>query len=117
MKNGNKNMIGVIGGMGPQASCEFYRLPIEGARLHHGARNNDEFIIRGVLAGDDRGFLMRKLVKIVERYKEKEKIGGIVLGCTELPLVFPANYDLPVYNSLSILANSVLRRYYGGRHE
>lgn len=71
-----------------------------------------EYIIRGVLAGEDRGMLMRKLVKLVMRYREKENVGGIVLGCTELPLVFPSNYDLPVYNSLYILANTILKQYY-----
>ena len=69
-------------------------------------------MIRGVLAGEDRGVLMRKLVTLVTYYREKENVDGIVLGCTELPLVFPSNYDLPVYNSLSILANSVLKQYY-----
>lgn len=71
-----------------------------------------EYIIRGVLAGEDRGMLMRKLIKLVTGYRKKENVGGIVLGCTELPLVFPSNYDLPVYNSLSILANAVLKQYY-----
>lgn len=71
-----------------------------------------EYIIRGVLAGEDRGVLMRKLVRLVTAFREKENVGGIVLGCTELPLVFPINYDLPVYNSLSILANALLKRYY-----
>lgn len=71
-----------------------------------------EYIIRGVLAGEDRGVLMRKLVRLVTAYREKENVDGIVLGCTELPLVFPSNYDLPVYNSLSILANTILKQYY-----
>lgn len=71
-----------------------------------------EYIIRGVLAGEDRGVLMKKLVRLVTAYREKENVDGIVLGCTELPLVFPSNYDLPVYNSLSILANSILKQYY-----
>lgn len=71
-----------------------------------------EYIIRGVLAGEDRGVLMRKLVRLVTAYREKENVAGIVLGCTELPLVFPITYDLPVYNSLSILANTLLKQYY-----
>lgn len=227
-----KQIIGVIGGMGPQASAEFYRLLIHGARHTYGARNNDDFpevlidsvpvpdflsdmrkmeeaatmledrvqrltaygvstitmacntaciladrlqrkthvpfipvvdevvravvsignpvlllatptslrlglyqlqlshcgipyvvpnqndfreleyIVRGVLDGSDRMFLMKKLVKLVNRYVEKENVGGVVLGCTELPLVFPANYRLPVYSSLSILAEVILKRYY-----
>lgn len=228
----NRNIIGVLGGMGPQASNEFYRLLIEGARERYGARNNDEFpevlldsvpvpdfladtqqmeeaagiledrvrrltaygstmltmacntacilsdrlqkqtdkpfifvvdevvrkivadgnnvlllasptsirlglyqlqlarynvpyivpekkdraeleyIIRGALGGEDRSTLMHKLVKLTERYVEKYSVSGIVLGCTELPLVFPVHYRLPVYSSLSILAESVLKRYY-----
>lgn len=227
----HKPIIGVIGGMGPQASFEFYRLLIEGAKHRYGARNNNEFpeilldsvpvpdflsdtdnleeaarmledrvrrlsvfgasmltmacntacilgdrlgkqtdkpflfivdevvrsvardarrvlllasptslrlglyqtqfarygisyavpnfkeydelehIIRATLAEEDRKALMRKLVKLTERYVE-ENIQGIVLGCTELPLVFPGSYRLPVYSSLSILAESVLKRYY-----
>lgn len=226
----NNNMIGVIGGMGPQASAEFYRILIDQARHIYGAENNDEYpeivmdsvpdfladvaqmetaaaileerirrltaygstiitmacntacilsdrlrkqtnkpcifvvdevvrkvvgdgnkvfvlasptslrlglyqlqlarysvpfvvpeqkdhaeleyIIRRVLGGEDRAPLMHKLVKLTERYVEKHDIRGIVLGCTELPLVFPSNYRLPVYSSLSILAESILKRYY-----
>ncbi len=227
-----KHIIGVIGGMGPQASAEFYRLLVEGAKLGYGARNNDEFpeilldsvpvpdfladtrkmeeaallledrtrrltafgasvltmacntacilsdrleqatdkpfifvvdevvrrvaeegkralllasptslrlglyqvqlahygvphvvphkreyrelehIIRATLAGEDRTFLTKKLTKIAERYVQAHNVDGIILGCTELPLVFPSSYRLPVYNSLSILAESVLKRYY-----
>lgn len=71
-----------------------------------------EFIIRATLAGDDRVPLMHKLVKLTERYVEKHDVGGVVLGCTELPLVFPSVYRLPVYSSLSILAESILKRFY-----
>jgi len=40
MKN---KIIGIIRGMGPQASCELYRLLIEGARHRYGSKNNDEY--------------------------------------------------------------------------
>jgi aspartate racemase len=225
-------MIGVIGGMGPQASAELYRLLIEGAKQRYGAQNNDDFpeilidsvpvpdflsdtremekaavmledrtrrltrygasvisiacntacllhdrlsrqtsapfisvvdevvcevskrhtrvlllasptslrlglyqialsryglsyvvppekchreiehIIRGVIEGGERPFLMKKLVRLTENILTNEYVNGIVLGCTELPLVFPVPYRLPVYNSLSILAESLLKRYY-----
>lgn len=228
----NKNIIGVIGGMGPYASAEFYRMLIEGARSRYGAKNNDEYpeiiidsvpvpdflgntdnmeeaalmledrtqrladfgatvitmacntacilrnrlkkathrsfifivdevadqvavgrknvlilaspstlrfglyqdvfikrgidyvvpkatdyreiekIIRSVIANEDRTLMTRNLVRLVANYRKNNDVGGIVLGCTELPLVFPTNYDLPVYNSLSILANSILKQYY-----
>ena len=38
---------------------------------------------------------------------------AIVLGCTELPLVFPGDYSAPVYSSLDVLARALLRTYYG----
>lgn len=227
-----QHMIGVIGGMGPQASNELYRLLIEGARLRYGARNNDDFpeilidsvpvpdflsdtremekaavmledrtrrlakygascisvacntacllsgrlqkqisvpfvsvvdevakkaslrhkhvlllasptslrlglyqkvlsrygvscvvpsekyhreienIIRGVIEGRDRRLLKNKLVRLTENILTNEYVDGIILGCTELPIVFPVQYRLPVYNSLSILAESLLKRYY-----
>ncbi len=36
--------------------------------------------------------------------------GGIILGCTELPLIFPENFDLPVFDSLAILSDVLLER-------
>jgi len=36
----------------------------------------------------------------------------IILGCTEIPLVFPKKYSLPVFNSVEILSLSLLRKYY-----
>ena len=40
---------------------------------------------------------------------------AIVLGCTELPIIFPSNYQVPVVNSLDVLANRLLAYYYGRR--
>ena len=71
-----------------------------------------EYIIRGVIEGGNREFLMHKLVRLTERYLAKNVVEGIILGCTELPLVFPTHYRIPVYSSLSILAESILKRYY-----
>lgn len=36
----------------------------------------------------------------------------IILGCTELPLVFPKAYPVPIVNSLQVLADALLARYY-----
>lgn len=43
---------------------------------------------------------------------KKRGAEAIVLGCTELPLAFPANFELPVFNTLEILANSLVERCY-----
>jgi len=228
----NKNIIGIIGGMGPQASAEFYRMLIMQARVHYGAHENSDYpellidsvpvpdflsdtkqmekaslisedrvkrltmygvstitiacntacilikrlqkstcvsivsvveevvkevekdnrkilllasptslqaglyqsafkqhgisyvvpttkelkelecIIRGIIDNENKEPFTKNLADIADRYGEKDNIQGIVLGCTELPLVFPDHYRLPVYSSLSILADTLLKMYY-----
>lgn len=228
----NKHIIGVLGGMGPQASNELYRLLIEGARMNFGAKHNDEFpeilidsvpvpdgfshpeqmelvatmledrvkrmtlygvttislacntvciykdrlqektpievlstveevvkavatnhknvlllssstslklrlyqqafdevgiqyaipdsddypdidqIISGVLSGESREFLTHNIVKLTQKLLYKTQVDAVVLGCTEMPLIFPNEFVIPVYSSLSVLAERLLKRYY-----
>lgn len=54
----------------------------------------------------------QQLLKSVADLLKKKGAEGIILGCTELPLVFPKKYSLPVYNCLEILAVALLKRYY-----
>lgn len=75
-------------------------------------QNRLEHIIRSVIRGDDRNNLQEKIVLLVNKYRINIGIKSVVLGCTELPLIFPTDYPLPIYNSLSILADSLLKRYY-----
>jgi aspartate racemase len=42
----------------------------------------------------------------------KKRTDAIVLGCTELPLVFPKKYHLNSINSLEVLADSLLNLFY-----
>ena len=37
---------------------------------------------------------------------------GILLGCTEIPLIFPKEYGVLVFDTLEILATAVLKKYY-----
>jgi len=67
-------------------------------------------IIGEVVAGEFKHAEV-KLLMIADLLKEK-KVEAIVLGCTELPLVFPKNYSLPILDSVDILARSLLTRYY-----
>ena len=54
----------------------------------------------------------RKKLAIMADSLKKKGVEAIILGCTELPLVFPNNYSLPVLDSVEILARSLLKRYY-----
>ncbi|MBU1032085.1 amino acid racemase [Patescibacteria group bacterium] len=53
----------------------------------------------------------KTLLRVANSLK-KEGAQGIILGCTELPLVFPKRYSLPIYNCVEILAMALLRKYY-----
>lgn len=70
-----------------------------------------EKIIRNILRGKILVGDKNKIVSIANSLMKKGA-EGIILGCTELPLVFPKGYSLPVYNSVEILATALLRRYY-----
>lgn len=70
-----------------------------------------ERIIRNVLSGKILESDAKVLERIADNLKMKEA-QGILLGCTELPLIFPKRYSFPVYNCLEILAMSLLRKYY-----
>lgn len=70
-----------------------------------------ERIIRNVIRGKNSIKDARDLVRIADALKKKGA-EGIILGCTELPLVFPEKYSLSVYNSVEILVIALLRRYY-----
>lgn len=54
----------------------------------------------------------RQILKSVADSLKKDGAEAIVLGCTELPLIFPHKYSLPVYNSVEILSLTLLRKYY-----
>ncbi|MFH1832904.1 MAG: aspartate/glutamate racemase family protein [Candidatus Levyibacteriota bacterium] len=35
---------------------------------------------------------------------------GLILGCTELPLIFPKSFEIPIFDSLEILARALLNK-------
>lgn len=70
-----------------------------------------ERIIRNVLKGK----ILTKDSKNLEKIADVLRVKGaeaIILGCTELPLVFPKKFKMPVYNSLEILTMTLLQTYY-----
>ena len=71
-----------------------------------------EKIIRNIIKGELKQSDTQKLKKIAD-YLQNKGVEAVVLGCTELPLVFPTGYKLPVYNSVEILAEALLHKYYG----
>ncbi|MBA3723861.1 MAG: aspartate/glutamate racemase family protein [Candidatus Levybacteria bacterium] len=65
-------------------------------------------VIEGVADVHD-SFLLRKIANDLT----KRGADGIILGCTELPLIFPKSYKkVRMYDSVEILSLALLRRYY-----
>lgn len=70
-----------------------------------------EGVIRRVLAGRQSN-KDGKLLATVADSLIKNGAQGIILGCTELPLIFPKNFPMPVFDSLEILAKALLNISY-----
>lgn len=70
-----------------------------------------ERLIRNILAGKIDDTDRQKLILVAESLKRKGA-QGIILGCTELPLIFPKDFNLPVFDSIEILARALLEKFF-----
>jgi aspartate racemase len=68
-----------------------------------------EKIIRNVIANRHK---TNNLEKLTRDFIGINNLDGVVLGCTELPLVFPTSKFNNVVDCLDVLANELLFRYY-----
>lgn len=69
-----------------------------------------DLIIRRIISGDLKG-CKKELFEIIDLFiRSGEK--GVILGCTELPLVISTHSDIKVINSLDVLASSLINKYY-----
>lgn len=73
-----------------------------------------EIIIRGIIKGEKLSLLRKRLLSLSNEFIKKCKLDTIILGCTELPLVFPRINSVKVINTVEVLADSLLRYYYKG---
>jgi aspartate racemase len=56
----------------------------------------------------------KRFLEIIRRLKEQESIDGLILGCTELPLMFPDDeLGLPFLNTTRIHVQAALERMFG----
>lgn len=62
-------------------------------------------IIVGLASRKDKVLLLSIANRLMEQGAQ-----GIILGCTELPLIFPKKQDFPVFDSLEILALALLKK-------
>jgi aspartate racemase len=71
-------------------------------------------IIKQTVAGQPNSEGIQNLVKSTQQFIIRENLDGLILACTELPLIFPksAFKNIPIIDCLDVLADSLLLRYY-----
>jgi len=71
-----------------------------------------EIVIRDVIAGENADKHKQDLFTKTKDFVENNQLDGIILGCTELPLIFPKDKFTNVIDCLEVLADELLERYY-----
>lgn len=70
----------------------------------------ETFIMRQ-LAGKPGLHDQEKLRKLVERFRTDQQLDAIILGCTELPLIFGESDDSTIIDTLAVLADGLLAQH------
>ncbi len=78
----------------------------------HSIQKTLDSAIRKVIAGADRNKIQQEIAPIIESFIQDNALEALILGCTEIPLIVPDSQNVPVINSLSVLADALLIHYY-----
>jgi len=74
-----------------------------------------EDVIRFVIANGETKKFDGVLSDMANKFVKDNDLDGVILGCTELPLVFPSYKFRNVIDSLDVLADHLLKNFYGSR--
>lgn len=117
VKNVNSKKIKTVGLMGSPTiiKSNLYQKELNKTNIEVILPNKEEITTLGKIISEIVGGNYNNTQKIIQiaDYLINHGAEGIILGCTELPLIFPKRYSLPVFDSLEILANELLKQYYG----
>lgn len=69
-------------------------------------------LIYQVISGKVTNKTKKEARKKILEFIEEEDLDAVILGCTELPILFANNLPIPTINSLDILASTLLENYY-----
>jgi aspartate racemase len=109
--NKNKQVIGLIGGMGPFASAEFLKILLEKSSRDFGAKNCDEFpeiVLDSIPVPDfisDKKSLPAAKKMLIDRVLRLNKFGctTIVIVCNTGHIMFPALSSISSAKMISII--------------
>jgi len=93
----------------------FYQQALQAQDVRVGIPTREQIIdlgniIQNIISGKSNQKL--PLIEIANDLVKSSKVEAIILGCTELPLVFPRRFRVPVLNSIDILASKLVNYYY-----
>jgi len=74
-----------------------------------------EKVIRGVIANTNSERSTNELLSRTDEFIKEQKLDGIILGCTELPLVFPKNKPSNIIDCLDVLSDALLKNFFENR--
>ncbi|MEI6237607.1 MAG: hypothetical protein WCP03_03345 [Candidatus Saccharibacteria bacterium] len=57
-------------------------------------------------------FERQQFRQLVSRFIKDKKLDAVILGCTELPLVYGDNDDPAIIDTLKVLCDGLLRGYF-----
>lgn len=86
---------------------------IEIVRPSNGVANKIATLIYKQLNGRIDTKDRKKLGQIVDEFKKTQKLDAVILGCTELPLVY-GKADKTVIDTLQLLSDALLEAYFNG---
>lgn len=78
----------------------------------NGLQELHESVIRNMVAGKRITGDIKRLETSTREFVIKHNLDGVILGCTELPLVFPKGNFTNVIDCMDVLADMLLKRYY-----
>lgn len=68
-----------------------------------------ETVIRSVIANKISPTIVKRLLSQTKRFIKNEELDAVILGCTELPLVFAGNKSDKIIDCLDILSDKLLK--------
>lgn len=87
----NMKTIGMIGGIGPESTVDYYKEIIAAFHTQYA------------------DLASLKLLSIAKRMADEEGIDSLILGCTELPLILTeSKYRIPFLNTSAIHCESII---------
>jgi aspartate/glutamate racemase len=107
--------VGIVGGLGPESTIDYYRRILEAWERNDSSTAPsiviDSLDVRRV-KGEFRDDTREQFISLVSRLQDDERIDGVILGGTELPLLLstPVIAEVPALDTTALHVAAIVRR-------